>query len=485
IDEMEARARVMEDAVSSAEESHESLRAIEAYTESVERYASLGGEDLEARAAAVLESLGLGESALGRSIDSLSGGQRARAQLAGLLLARFDIFLLDEPTNDLDFAGLELLERFVDEAPRGMMIVSHDRAFLEQCVTSVLELDGVTGAAKEFAGGYDPYVRERRAAKNAQAESYERYRNERKRLEEEARRQRTWAASGAARAKRSPSDPDKSIKAGRIQGAENIAAKAKTVERRIERLEAVDKPWEPWRLELSFGDAPRGADIVSRLEGVMVKLGDFRLGPLDVDVRWGDRVLITGANGSGKSTLLSTLTGDRPLAAGRRRIGPGLRFGSMDQNRAAFDDERPWLEVFRARCSLTEEAARSLLAKFALSADHVAGEIAVARRAKPGHTGPPGGPRGPLPPRRAHQPPGSRGDRATRERPGHLRRDDPPGDARPEADRGVSSDPQHRVVRNLTARRAGFRASCSARRSGASPQPRPGTIPEGAVYLGR
>jgi ATPase subunit of ABC transporter with duplicated ATPase domains len=124
---------------------------------------------------------------------------------------------------------------------------------------------------------------------------------------------------------------------------------------------------------------------VSRLEGAIVERGNFRLGPLDVDIRWGDRVLITGANGSGKSTLLSTLIGELELAAGRRRLGPGIRIGFMDQNRDAFGDregagwvggksgdERSWLEVFIERSGLLEEAARSLLAKFALSGDHVA-----------------------------------------------------------------------------------------------------------------
>jgi ATPase subunit of ABC transporter with duplicated ATPase domains len=368
---VDERARAMEDALATSGESSDSLRTIEAYTESVERYSALGGDDLEARSAVVLRDMGLDESALSRPIGSLSGGQRSRAHLAGLLLARFDIFLLDEPTNDLDFAGLELLEEFVDASSAGMMVVSHDRAFLHRCVSSVLELDAASGTGTEFAGGYEAYVRERRAAREAQRASYGRYQSERKRLLEEARRRRTWAASGAVRAKRYPSDPDKAIKAARIEGAENSAAKAKIVERQVERLEVAEKPWESWRLELSFGSAPRGSDIVARLESAVVERGEFRLGPLDLDIRWGDRVLITGANGSGKSTLLATLIGDLPLTTGRRRLGPGIRIGLMDQNRAVFEDERPWLEVFTKESNLLEEDARSLLAKFALGADHV------------------------------------------------------------------------------------------------------------------
>ena len=368
---MDERARAMEEALSTSGESSDSLRTIEAYTDSVERYSALGGDDLEARSAAIVRDMGLDESALLRPIRSLSGGQRSHAHLAGLLLARFDIFLLDEPTNDLDFAGLELLEEFVDASSAGMMVVSHDRAFLHRCVSSVLELDAASEAATEFAGGYEAYVRERSATREAQRASYERYQSERKRLLEEARRRRTWAASGAIRAKRYPSDPDKAIKAARIEGAENSAAKAKIVERQVERLEVAEKPWESWRLELSFGSAPRGSDIVARLDSAVVERGEFRLGPLDLDIRWGDRVLITGANGSGKSTLLAALIGDLPLSTGRRRLGPGVRIGLMDQNRAVFEDERPWLEIFTRESSLLEEDARSLLAKFALGADHV------------------------------------------------------------------------------------------------------------------
>ena len=143
---------------------------------------------------------------------ALSGGQAARASLAAILLSRFDVFLLDEPTNDLDFAGLERLEAFLDELPGGVVVVSHDRAFLERTVTRVLELDEHTRGATEFGGGWLGYLDARATARRHAEEDYASYRAERSRLEQRARTQREWAVQGARkRAKRDPSEKDKFI----------------------------------------------------------------------------------------------------------------------------------------------------------------------------------------------------------------------------------------------------------------------------------
>ena len=114
-----------------------------AYTEALERFLLLGGEDFDARAGAVLDDVGLGRRA-DRELASLSGGEAARAALAAILLARFDVFLLDEPTNNLDFAGLDRLERFLDGLAAGVVLVSHDRAFLDRTVTRVVEIEAET-----------------------------------------------------------------------------------------------------------------------------------------------------------------------------------------------------------------------------------------------------------------------------------------------------------------------------------------------------
>ena len=151
--------------------------------------------------AATCADLGLPESLLDAPTATLSGGQAARASLAAILVSRFDVFLLDEPTNDLDFAGLARLERFLDELPGGVVVVSHDRTFLERVVTRVLELDEHDRTSTEFGGGWSGYLDARATARRHAEDEYATYRAQRTRLEERARTQRQWAVEGVRKAK--------------------------------------------------------------------------------------------------------------------------------------------------------------------------------------------------------------------------------------------------------------------------------------------
>src|SRR5205823_5564502 len=148
---------------------------VDAYTEALDRFLALGGDDLEARSGAVLDDVGLPADRLDVEIGALSGGQAARAALAAILLARFDVFLLDEPTNNLDFAGLDRLERFLSSIPGGVVVVSHDRAFLDRTVTRIVEIQEETHKAVEFAGGWSDFVAARELARTQQRAAFERY----------------------------------------------------------------------------------------------------------------------------------------------------------------------------------------------------------------------------------------------------------------------------------------------------------------------
>jgi ATPase subunit of ABC transporter with duplicated ATPase domains len=314
------------------------------------------GEDEEWRLEAAARDVGLAAVELDRHLASLSGGQAARAALASIVLARHDVLLLDEPTNDLDFAGLDLLERFVVESGAGIVVVSHDRAFLERTVGRVVELDERTRAAREYAGGFAEYERLRWVERERQYAAHGRYDERRRELEEALRHRRGQAASTGKGASR------------RLKTA--LSQRTRSVERRLDTLERVDKPWEPWDLRLDLVRAARGGDVVVRLERAIVERGSFRLGPLDLEVGVGERVGVTGPNGSGKSTLLGAVLGRMPLAAGTRFVGPSIVVGELEQERDAFGS-RAVLEGFGTRSGLAPEEARTLLAKFGLGADDV------------------------------------------------------------------------------------------------------------------
>jgi ATPase subunit of ABC transporter with duplicated ATPase domains len=142
-------------------------------------------------------------------------------------------------------------------------------------------------------------------------------------------------------------------------------------ERRLERLDEVEKPWQPWRLRLDLAAMRRGGDVVASLENAVVRSGDFSLGPVSLELRLGDRLALVGRNGSGKTTLLRALIGELPLTAGTRRIGPATRFGVLEQDRALFERDEPLLGPFMERTGLRQGEARTQLAKFALYADEV------------------------------------------------------------------------------------------------------------------
>ena len=345
----------------------------DAYASALDRYLALGAPDLDARAGAVCDDLGLPARLLDVDMGALSGGQAARASLAAILLARFDVFLLDEPTNDLDFAGLDRLERFLhDELTGGAVIVSHDRAFLDGTITSVLELDEHTHTATEFSGGWQAYLDERATVRRHAEEAYETYRTQHRQLADRARRQRQWSVQGAAKVKRS-GETDKHIRQFRRNSSEHVAAKAKITDKALERLEAgaVDKPWEGWDLRMEIATAPRSGAVVARLTGAVVRRGDFTLGPVDLQIAYGERVAILGANGSGKTTLLQTVLGRLPPDAGRVDLGPSVVVGELDQARATFIGDDPLLDRFVAASGLLARDARALLAKFGLAAEHV------------------------------------------------------------------------------------------------------------------
>ncbi|HKR71710.1 MAG TPA: ABC-F family ATP-binding cassette domain-containing protein [Streptosporangiaceae bacterium] len=349
------------------------------YTAALDTYMALGGPDLEVRATELAAELGL-PADLDRAAAGYSGGQTARLALAAVLLARFDVLLLDEPTNDLDLAGLELLESHLDGFRGGLVVVSHDRAFLERTALDVLQIDPHTREVKLYGGGYQAYREELDRDKARAAEAYETYAATRDELLERARRQKEWARSGERSARSAATrrkEPDKSIRRGMVEGAQRQAARGAATLRAMERLEPVAEPRKEWELRLRFGAATRSGEIVAVLSEAVIKRGTFQLGPVSLQLNWGDRLLVLGDNGSGKTTLLQALLGRLPLASGRQSLGASVKIGEIDQRRLTFEPSQRLLDAFRAASGLAEAEARTLLAKFGLGADDIGRPVAM------------------------------------------------------------------------------------------------------------
>ncbi|MGV9688236.1 ABC-F family ATP-binding cassette domain-containing protein [Streptomyces sp. NPDC003444] len=345
--------------------------ADDAYAVSLERWLNLGGADLDERAEEVAGSLGL-TVGLDQPMTSLSGGQAARAGLASLLLSRYDVFLLDEPTNDLDLEGLERLEAFVKGLRAGTVVVSHDREFLTRTVTKVLELDLAQQQITLYGGGYEAYLEERDTARRHAREEFEEYAGRKAALEARGHMQRSWMDKGVRNARRKATDGDKLGRNARSEASEKQAAKARQTQRMIERLDVVEEPRKEWELRMEIAAAPRSGSVVATLREAEVRREDFSFGPVTLQIDWADRVAVTGANGAGKSTLLAALLGRLPLDSGDASLGSGVVVGEVDQARKLFHGTETLLEAFCAAVPDTEPAeVRTLLAKFGLKAVHV------------------------------------------------------------------------------------------------------------------
>jgi ATPase subunit of ABC transporter with duplicated ATPase domains len=287
--------------------------------------------------------------------DGRSPGQAARAAIEEIAATEPDVLVLDEPTNDLDEAGLAYLEQLVATHAGGLIAASHDRAFLE-LMTMTVAFEAETRRVSVFQGGWSEFAAEREHTRARHQASYGSYRSELERFDEQAARMRRWQQRGYGQGRKKKKTRDV----------------AKALEQRRSRIEEVEKPWSAWQLQMKLTSGGRSGDVVVALEDAVIERNRFALGPLDLELRFGERLAVTGPNGAGKSTLLSGLLGDAPLRAGTRRVGPSTRLSTLPQTGGPFAATRATLlEAFCAHTDATVQDARALLAKFALGPGHV------------------------------------------------------------------------------------------------------------------
>src|SRR6188768_808599 len=374
-EEMDAAARALGD----PSLSDNGADPADVYSTALDRWLASGAADLDDRLPVLLAELGLdlgGTPAAEATMTSLSGGQAARVGLAALLLSRFDIVLLDEPTNDLDLDGLERLEAFVRGIRGGVVLVSHDREFLARCVTRVLELDLAQGSNRVFGGGYDSYLEERATARRHQREKYDEFADKKADLVARARTQREWSSQGVRNAIKKSPDNDKIRRKAATESSEKQAQKVRQMESRIARLVEVDEPRKEWSLRFTIGSAPRSSSVVATLDEATVSLGRFTFGPASVQVSAGDRIGVTGPNGAGKTTLLRLLVGRLTPDTGRAGLGASVAVGEIDQTRTGLAEDLPLGDAFEvAMPQMAPADVRTLLAKFGLRADQVTSRV--------------------------------------------------------------------------------------------------------------
>ncbi|MFJ2618045.1 ABC-F family ATP-binding cassette domain-containing protein [Glutamicibacter sp. NPDC087344] len=350
--------------------------ADDAYSAAFDHWMASGAMDLDDRIPQTLAELGFTLS-LDTPTASLSGGQMARVALAALLLSRFDVVLLDEPTNDLDLAGLERLEQFIGQLRAPVVMVSHDREFLARCTTGIIELDLAQQQVAVYEGGYDSYLEERAINRKHARDAYDEYAGKKADLVARARTQREWSSQGVRNAMRKAPDNDKVRRRANSESSEKQAAKVRQMESRIARMDEVIEPRKEWVLQFSIAEAPRGSSVLCTLNQAELDLGGFRFGPASVQVNAGDRIGITGPNGAGKSTLLKLLLGRISPDAGTATRGTSVMVGEIDQARSQLPADAPLGEAFEAALPEYSSAeARTLLAKFGLKAEQSASPVA-------------------------------------------------------------------------------------------------------------
>jgi ATP-binding cassette, subfamily F, member 3 len=324
--------------------------------------------DASAQAPAILAALGWGHLPMETPASILSGGQKTRLSLASILISDPQLLLLDEPTNHLDFDMLTWLETWLSAFKGGVLIVSHDRAFLDAVADRILDLDPDTHTIREYKGNYTDYLDQKIAEREKQWSQWRDQEVEIRRMKQDIAQ--TKEQSRGVELSTTPRTP------GVRRIAKKVARKALSREKKLERYidadDRVDKPKSSWQMKLTFSDTPASSRDVLILDALSIGYGQIPLlEHLNAQLRYGARAALVGPNGSGKTTLLRTIAGILPPLAGRFRLGPSVRVGYMDQEQKSLDLALNAFDTIRALAPMGDTETRTFLHLFLFSGDDV------------------------------------------------------------------------------------------------------------------
>ncbi|HOT92612.1 MAG TPA: ABC-F family ATP-binding cassette domain-containing protein [Anaerolineae bacterium] len=317
---------------------------------------------------AILAGLGLDDVSLDTPVRHLSGGQKTRLGLARLLIQNPQMLLLDEPTNHLDIEALEWLEGWLRTYRGAVLIVSHDRTFLDNTVTHILDLDPLTHTITAYTGNYSAYIEEWTRRREKQWAQWRDEQAEIRRLQADIHRTKMQAMS--VELTTTPGDPTTRRYAKKV--AKKAIARERRLERYMESDERVEKPALTWRMKLEFVDTPASGQEVLRLRGVSVGYnGVPLLHDVNQTLRQGERVALIGANGCGKTTLLRAIVGQITPLSGTIHLGANVKTGYYAQEQENLDPNSTPFDTLRQVAAMSDTDVRSFLHYFLFTGDEV------------------------------------------------------------------------------------------------------------------
>ncbi|MGS2778460.1 ribosomal protection-like ABC-F family protein [Robertmurraya sp. GLU-23] len=343
--EMETKMKELEVMMASPNLSAVELeRCIEKYGQLQDQYTLLGGYEMDANIDRISNGLSI-RPLLDQSFQSLSGGEKTKIGLAQLLLKQPDLLLLDEPTNHLDLMSVEWLGQFLKEYKGTVVMVSHDRYFLDDVVTKMLDLED--GEITSYIGNYSVFVKEKEERFLKEFQAYEEQQKKIKKMKEAIKRLREWA---------NRANPPN----------EGLHKRARNMERALERMEKLDRPIlnrKKMNLEMEVADRS-GKDVVV-MKAVNKSFGEQVLfQDVNLHIQFRERVAMVGENGTGKSTLIKMLLGQEQVDSGELKLGSNVKVGDLSQHIFPDKKDETVIELFRDEIKVTEGEARHILARF-------------------------------------------------------------------------------------------------------------------------